>query len=163
MSEPRSGVIVYVDDSGKPQIEVTFEGETAWLSQAQIADLYQTTKQNISLHIKNIYDEEELSHEATVKDFLTVQNEGDRKVERKIEHYNLDMIISLGYRVKSSVATKFRIWATERLHEYIKKGFVIDSDRLKDSGGGNYWKELLDEIRDIRSSEKVLYRQVLDL
>jgi len=163
MSQPRGNVILYVDDSGKSRVEVTFEGETAWLSQAQIADLYQTTKQNISLHIKNIYDEEELSHEATVKDFLTVQNEGDRKVERKIEHYNLDMIISLGYRVKSSVATKFRIWATERLREYIKKGFTIDSERLKGSGGGNYWKELLDEIRDIRSSEKVLYRQVLDL
>lgn len=157
------GIIIYTGTDGQPVIEVKFQGETAWLSQAQLAELFQTTKQNVSLHIKNIYEEGELAREATVKDFLTVQNEGGREVSRTVEHYNLDMIISLGYRVKSSVATQFRIWATERLREYMVKGFAMDDDRLKGAGGGNYWKELLDRIRDIRSSEKVLYRQVLDL
>lgn len=158
-----NSIIIYQGDDGKSHVEVRFEGETAWLSQAQLVELFQSSKANISEHIKNIYTEKELSPQTTVRKFRTVQKEGSRKVSRNIEHYNLDLIISLGYRVKSQIATKFRIWATARLKEYIIKGFTIDSDRLKNLGGGNYWKELLDEIRDIRSSEKVLYRQVLDL
>lgn len=156
-------IIIYQAGNGTPEIDVRFQGETAWLTQAQLVELFQSSKANISEHIKNIYKEKELSPQATVRKFRTVQKEGDREVSRDIEHYNLDLIISMGYRVKSTIATKFRIWATERLREYIVKGFTIDSDRLKNLGGGNYWKELLDEIRDIRSSEKALYRQVLDL
>ncbi|MEI8103307.1 MAG: virulence RhuM family protein [Candidatus Moraniibacteriota bacterium] len=161
--ELQNQIIIYEGDDGESHIDVRFEGETVWLTQAQLVELFQSSKANISEHIKNIYTEKELTTEATVRNFRTVQKEGGREVSRDIEHYNLDLIISLGYRVKSHVATKFRIWATARLREYIVKGFTIDSDRLKNLGGGNYWKELLDEIRDIRSSEKVLYRQVLDL
>ena len=161
--ELQNQIIIYEGDDGGSRVEVKFEGETAWLTQAQLVELFQSSKANISEHIKNIYTEQELSPQATVRKFRTVQKEGVREVSRDIEHYNLDLIISLGYRVKSNIATKFRIWATARLREYIDKGFTIDSDRLKNLGGGNYWKELLDEIRDIRSSEKVLYRQVLDL
>jgi hypothetical protein len=128
-----------------------------------MAELFQTTPQNITIHLKNIFDEGELQEDATCKDFLQVQNEGSRKVERRQKFYNLDAIISVGYRIKSHIATKFRIWATARLKEYLIKGFTMDDERLKGAGGGNYWKELLDRIRDIRSSEKVLYRQVLDL
>ncbi len=156
-------ILIYEGEGEASRIEVRFEGETVWLSQAQLVDLFQSSKANICEHIKNIYKEKELIIEATVRNFRTVQKEGEREVSRDIEHYNLDMIISLGYRVKSHIATKFRIWATARLKDYMIKGFTIDSDRLKNLGGGNYWKELLDEIRDIRSSEKVLYRQVLDL
>lgn len=156
-------IIIYEGDGGKPRIEVRMSGETVWLTQAQLAELFDTTKQNVSLHIKNILEESELTRQSTVKEFLTVRAEGDRKVRRSVEHYNLDMIISLGYRVKSDIATRFRQWATARLREYIIKGFTIDDDRLKGTGGGNYWRELLDRIRDIRSSEKALYRQVLDL
>ena len=161
--ELQNKIIIYEGDDGASHIDVRFEGETVWLTQSQLVELFQSSKANISEHIKNIYTEKELTPEATVRKFRTVQKEGSREVSRDIEHYNLDLIISLGYRVKSRVATKFRIWATARLREYIVKGFTIDSDRLKNLGGGNYWKELLDEIRDIRSSEKVLYRQVLDL
>lgn len=134
-----------------------------WLTQLQLVKLFDSSKANISEHIKNIYEEGELDEESTVRKFRTVQIEGDREVTRTVTHYNLDMIISLGYRVKSIVATKFRRWATERLKEYLIKGFTMDDDRLKNLGGGNYWKELLERIRDIRSSEKVMYRQVLDL
>ena len=162
-NELQNQIIIYEGDDGESRVEVRFEGETAWLTQAQLVELFQSSKANISEHIKNIYTEKELLPQATVRKFRTVQKEGEREVSRDIEHYNLDLIISLGYRVKSNIATKFRIWATARLREYIVKGFTIDSDRLKNLGGGNYWKELLDEIRDIRSSEKVLYRQVLDL
>ena len=158
-----NNIIIYQLEDGKTKIDVKLEDETVWLSQQQMADLYDTTKQNISLHIKNIFDEEELIENSTVKEFLTVQKEGNRKVERKVKYYNLDMIISLGYRIKSKVATNFRRWATERLKEYMIKGFTMDDERLKGNGGGNYWKELLARINDIRSSEKVLYRQVLDL
>ena len=158
-----NNIIIYQLEDGKTKIDVKLEDETVWLSQQQMADLYDTTKQNISLHIKNIFDEEELIENSTVKEFLTVQKEGNRKVERKVKYYNLDMIISLGYRIKSKVATNFRRWATERLKEYMIKGFTMDDERLKGNGGGNYWKELLARIKDIRSSEKVLYRQVLDL
>ncbi|MBI3597864.1 MAG: virulence RhuM family protein, partial [Nitrospirae bacterium] len=161
--ELQNQMIIYEGNDGESRVEVRFEGETVWLTQAQLVELFGSSKANISEHIKNIYMEKELSHQSTVRKFRTVQKEGEREVSRDIEHYNLDLIISLGYRVKSHIATKFRIWATARLKEYIIKGFTIDSDRLKNLGGGNYWKELLDEIRDIRSSEKVLYRQVLDL
>jgi len=161
--ESQNQIIIYEGADGKSHVEVRFEGETVWLTQAQLVELFGSSKANISEHIRNIYTEQELSPQATVRKFRTVQKEGNREVSRDIEHYNLDLIISLGYRVKSHVAAKFRIWATVRLKEYILKGFTIDSDRLKNMGGGNYWKELLDQIRDIRSSEKVLYRQVLDL
>ena len=163
MEENNNNIVIYQTDDGMTKIDVKLEDETVWLSQQQMADLYDTTKQNISLHIKNIFDEEELDINSTVKEFLTVQKEGNRKVERKVKYYNLDMIISLGYRIKSKVATNFRRWATERLKEYMIKGFTMDDERLKGNGGGNYWKELLARIKDIRSSEKVLYRQVLDL
>lgn len=153
-------VIVYVDDNGKPQVDVRFQDETVWLTQAQLVDLYQSSKANVSEHIKNIFDEGELDKDSVVRKFRTTASDGKNY---EVNYYNLDMIISLGYRIKSSIATKFRIWATDRLREYITKGFAIDSERLKNLGGGNHWKELLDEIRDIRSSEKVLYRQVLDL
>lgn len=161
--EENNNIVIYQLEDGKTKIDVKLEDETVWLSQQQMADLYDTTKQNISLHIKNIFEEEELDINSTVKEFLTVQKEGNRKVERKVKYYNLDMILSLGYRIKSKVATNFRRWATERLKEYIIKGFTMDDERLKGNGGGNYWKELLARIKDIRSSEKVLYRQVLDL
>ena len=149
-------IIIYQTDDGLTKIDVKIENETVWLSQQQMAELFNTTKQNISLHIKNIYDEEELNESSTVKEFLTVQNEGNRSVERNVKFYNLDMIISLGYRIKSKIATNFRKWATERLKEYMIKGFTMDDERLKGNGGGNYWKELLARIKDIRPSEKVL-------
>ena len=163
MGNTNGDIIIYQTDDGLTKIDVRVENETVWLSQQQMADLYNTTKQNISLHIKNIFYEEELDEDSTVKEFLTVQKEGNRSVERKVKYYNLDMIISLGYRIKSKIATNFRRWATERLKEYMIKGFTMDDERLKGNGGGNYWKELLARIKDIRSSEKVLYRQVLDL
>ena len=156
-------VIIYQTDDGKTKIDVRFVDESVWLTQLQLVKLFDSSKANISEHIKNIYEEGELDEVSTVRKFRTVQIEGDREVTRTVTHYNLDMIISLGYRVKSIVATKFRRWATERLKEYLIKGFTMDDDRLKNLGGGNYWKELLDRIRDIRSSEKVMYRQVLDL
>ncbi len=156
-------VIIYQTDDGNTIIDVRFVDETVWLTQAQLVELFQSSKANISEHIKNIYEEGELGEESTVRNFRTVQIEGKRSVARNIVHYNLDMIISLGYRVKSKIATNFRRWATERLKEYMIKGFTMDDERLKNLGGGNYWKELLDRIRDIRSSEKVMYRQVLDL
>lgn len=163
MENSNGDIIIYQTEDGLTKIDVKLENETVWLSQQQMAELYGTTKQNISLHIKNIFDENELNENSTVKEFLTVQKEGNRNVERNVKFYNLDMIISLGYRIKSKVATNFRKWATERLKEYMIKGFTMDDERLKGNGGGNYWKELLARIKDIRSSEKVLYRQVLDL
>ncbi|MCI8324900.1 MAG: virulence RhuM family protein [Lachnospiraceae bacterium] len=156
-------IVIYRTDDGHTKIDVRFIDETVWLTQAQLVELFQSSKANISEHIKNIYAEGELDEESTVRKFRTVQIEGGREVKRSIVHYNLDMIISLGYRVRSKIATNFRRWATERLKEYMIKGFTMDDDRLKNLGGGNYWKELLDRIRDIRSSEKVMYRQVLDL
>lgn len=162
-AKKKNEIIIYEGDNGVPRIEVHTDGETVWLTQAQLAELFGTTKANISIHVKNIFEEGELTKDATVKEYLTVQIEGDREVSREIEHYNLDLIISIGYRVKSQVATRFRQWATARLREYIVKGFTIDDERLKETGGGTYWKELLNRIRDIRSSEKALYRQVLDL
>jgi len=153
-------IVIYTGDDGKPRIEVTFQGETTWLSQAQLVELFQSSKSNVSEHIKNIFDEGELQENSVVREFRTTANDGKNY---GVKYYNLDLIISLGYRVKSSVATKFRIWATEKLREYIVKGFTMDDERLKGNAGGEYWNELLDRIRDIRSSEKVLYRQVLDL
>lgn len=139
------------------------QDETVWLSQQQMADLFQTSRTNVVEHIQHIYAENELDEISTCRKFRQVRTEGNRKVSREFPYYNLDMIISLGYRVKSKTATNFRRWATERLKEYMIKGFTMDDERLKNLGGGNYWKELLDRIRDIRSSEKVMYRQVLDL
>jgi len=155
-----SQIIIYQTDDGTPVIDVKFQGETAWLTQAQLVDLFQSSKANISEHVKHIFEEGELRRDSVVRKFRTTAMDG--KIY-DVKHYDLNMIISLGYRIKSSVATHFRIWATTRLREYIVKGFTMDDDRLKGSGGGAYWKELLERIRDIRSSEKALYRQVLDL
>ena len=156
-------IIIYQTEDGLTKINVKVENETVWLNQQQMAELFQSSRTNVVEHIKHIYEEGELSEEATCRKFRQVRMEGNREVSREIPFYNLDMIISLGYRIKSSIATHFRIWATQRLKEYLIKGFTMDDERLKGNGGGNYWKELLDRIRDIRSSEKVLYRQVLDL
>ena len=150
-----SELIIYQTDDGQTRISVRLENETVWLTQAQMVELFQTTKQNISLHINNAYEEGELTPEATVKEYLTVQNEGTRQVTRSIQHYNLDVIISVGYRVKSLRGTQFRRWATAILRDYIIKGFAMNDELLKKAGGGDYWKELLERIRDIRSSEKV--------
>ena len=158
-----SEIIIYQTQDGNTKLDVRLEDETVWLSLDQMSKLFDRDKSTISRHIKNIYDEGELEKKSTVAKNATVQIEGDRLVERNIDYYNLDVIISVGYRVKSLQGTKFRIWATERLKEYLIKGFTLDDERLKGHGGGAYWKELLDRIRDIRSSEKVLYRQVLDL
>ena len=163
MEENKSEIIIFKTSDDKVSVDVRFEGETVWLSQQQMAELYQTSRTNVVEHIKNIYEEEELDADSTCRNFRQVQKEGKRNVSREIPFYNLDMIISLGYRVKSKIATQFRQWATKRLNEYIRKGFTMDDERLKEAGGGDYWKELLARIRDIRSSEKVMYRQVLDL
>ena len=153
-------IIIYQTDDGSTHIDVKMEDETVWLTQAQLVQLYQTSKSNVSEHIKHIFEEGELEENAVVRKFRTTAADGKNY---NTTYYNLDMIISLGYRIKSSIATNFRRWATERLKEYMIKGFTMDDERLKQLGGGSYWKELLDRIRDIRSSEKVLYRQVLDL
>lgn len=153
-------IIIYQTQDGKTKIDVKIEDETVWLTQAQMADLFETTKQNISQHIKNAFDEGELNEISVVKDFLTTAQDGKNY---NTKHYNLDVIISVGYRVKSLRGTQFRIWATQVLKEYLKKGFALNDDLLKQAGGGGYWKELLERIRDIRSSEKVFYRQILDI
>lgn len=156
-------VLIYQSEDGSTHIEVKMEDETVWLTQQQMAELFQTSRTNVVEHIQHIYEEGELDEDSTCRNFRQVRLEGKRKVTRELPFYNLDMIISLGYRVKSKIATNFRKWATERLKEYMIKGFTINDDQLKQLGGGNYWHELLDRIRDIRSSEKVMYRQVLDL
>ncbi|MCG4469639.1 virulence RhuM family protein [Lawsonibacter sp. DFI.6.74] len=153
-------IIIYQSNDGLTHIDVKIEDETVWLTQAQLVQLYQTSKSNVSEHIKHIFEEGELDENSVVRKFRTTAADGKNY---STTYYNLDMIISLGYRIKSSIATNFRRWATERLKEYMIKGFTMDDERLKQLGGGNYWRELLDRIRDIRSSEKVLYRQVLDL
>ena len=153
-------VIIYTDNDGKTKIDVKLEEETLWLTQTQMCELYQTSKSNVSEHIKHIFEEGELNEESVVRKFRTTAADGK---EYLVSHYNLDMIIALGYRVRSIIATRFRQWATERLKEYIVKGFTLDDDRLKKLGGGSYWKELLERIRDIRASEKVLYRQILEI
>ncbi|MFT8709924.1 MAG: RhuM family protein [Sporolactobacillus sp.] len=155
--------IIYQTEDGLTKIDVNMQNETVWLSLAQMADLFQRDKSTISRHIKNIFDEGELQRNSVVANFATVQREGDREVEREMDYYNLDVIISVGYRVKSQRGVQFRLWATRILKEYIKKGFAMDDDRLKELGGGGYFKELLERIRDIRASEKVFYRQVLEI
>lgn len=160
--EKENKLILFTDNDGKVSVNVRFANEDVWLTQEQLAQIYATTQQNISQHVKSIYADEELSDEATHKKFLLVRQEGSRKVKREIDHYNLDMIIALGYRVQSPVAVHFRRWATERLHEYIQKGFAMDDERLK-QGGNRYFRELLQRIRDIRSSERNFYQQVTDI
>jgi len=162
MENKDNNILIYQDDDGTTKVNVRFADEDVWLTQAQLAEIYDTTQQNIALHIKNIYTNGELQEEATHKDFLLVRQEGRRSVRRNIDHYNLDVIIALGYRVQSQVATRFRRWATQRLHEYIQKGFTLDDERLK-QGGNRYFRELLQRIRDIRSSERNFYQQVTDI
>lgn len=163
MNDENGDIIIYQTDDGLTKIDVKVQNETVWLSQQQMAELFSTSRTNVIEHINNIYLEEELDKNSTCQNFRQVRKEGNRNVSREIPFYNLDMIISLGYRIKSKVATNFRKWATERLKEYMIKGFTMDDERLKGNGGGNYWRELLARIKDIRSSEKVIYRQVLDL
>ena len=163
MPDNNGDIIIYQSEDGNTKIDVHFVDETVWLTQQQMAELFQSSRTNVVEHIQHIYEEGELDEASTCRKFRQVRTEGNRQVTREIPYYNLDMIISLGYRVKSIIATNFRRWATDRLKEYMVKGFTMDDERLKNLGGGNYWKELLDRIRDIRSSEKVLYRQVLDL
>ncbi|MCD6038692.1 MAG: hypothetical protein K0S27_92 [Gammaproteobacteria bacterium] len=160
---PSGEILLYQTEDGNTRIDVRLQGETLWLTQIQMAELFQKEKRTISEHIVNVYEEGELSQEATVRKFRTVQKEGSREVECDLASYNLDMVISVGYRVKSIRATQFRIWATQRLKEYLIKGFALDDERLKKAGGGNYFDELLARIRDIRSSEKVFWRKVLDI
>ncbi len=155
--------LLYQTPDGDSQIEVKLQNDTVWLSLDQMAELFQRNKSTISRHIKNVLEDGELQEEATIANFATVQNEGTRKVERVIAYYNLDMIISVGYRVHSYRGVQFRIWATKVLKEYIVKGFAMNDDLLKRAGGGNYFDELLARIRDIRSSEKVFYRKVLEI
>ena len=162
MSQKENKLILYKDDEGKLSVNTLFADEDVWLTQAQLAEIYQTTQQNISLHQKGIYADGELDEEATHKKYLLVRQEGKRQVKREIDHYNLDMIIALGYRVQSPIAVRFRRWATRLLHEYIQKGFTMDDERLK-QGGNRYFKELLQRIRDIRSSERNFYQQVTDI
>ena len=163
ITQKDSEFLIFKTEDEKISVDVRLEDETVWLTQQQMAELFHTSRTNVVEHIKHIYDESELSENTTCRKFRQVQIEGNRNVERELPFYNLDMIISLGYRIKSHIATQFRIWATERIKEYIVKGFAMDDERLKNVGGGGYWYELLNRIRDIRSSEKVLYRQVLDL
>jgi hypothetical protein len=160
----KSQIVIYKSPSGETKIDVRFDGDTVWLTQNALAELFQTTKNNISQHVKNIFDEDELNHLATVKKFLTVQKEGTREVERDLEYYNLDLIIAVGYRVKSSVATAFRQWATARLSEYILKGFVLDDERLKNPDlPFDYFEDLSRRFSDIRTSEKRFYRKITDI
>ena len=161
--EENNKILIYTDNDGLTKIDVKLEEDTLWLTQAQMCDLYQTSRTNVVEHIKHIYEEGELEEEATCRKFRQVRQEGERMVNRDIPYYNLDMIIALGYRVRSITATRFRQWATQRLKEYITKGFTMDDERLKKLGGGGYWKELLERIRDIRATEKVFYRQVLEI
>lgn len=160
MNVDQGHILIYQSEDGNTHIDVKIEDETIWLTQNQLVELYQTSKSNISEHIKHIFEEGELDQDSVIRKFRTTASDGKNY---NVIYYNLDMIISLGYRIKSIIATQFRRWATERLKEYMIKGFTMDDERLKQLGGGNYWRELLDRIRDIRSSEKVLYRQVLDL
>lgn len=162
MQKNENNIIIYQDEDGVTKVSVKFNDEDIWLTQNQIAEIYKSSQQNISFHINQIYKDKELDINSTNKKFLLVQNEGNRQVKRNIDHYNLDMIIALGYRVQSQVATRFRIWATQRLHEYMQKGFTMDDERLK-QGGNRYFRELLQRIRDIRSSERNFYQQVTDI
>ena len=160
METPNSEILFYQGEAGQTRVQVRLEDETVWLSLDQLAQLFGRDKSTISRHIKNVFDEGELARGAVVADFARTAADGKTY---RVTHYNLDMILSVGYRMKSATATRFRQWASERLKEYIVKGFTMNDERMKELGGGRYWRELLDRIRDIRSSEKVLYRQVLDL
>jgi hypothetical protein len=162
MTKPDNTIILYQDENGVTNVNVRFSGEDLWLTENQISEIYDTTQQNVNLHIKNIYVDGELPKNSTYKKFLLIRTEGKRQVERNIDHYNLDMIIAIGYRVQSQIATRFRRWATHRLHEYIQKGFAMDDERLK-QGGNRYFRELLQRIRDIRSSERNFYQKVTDI
>ena len=155
-------LVLYKDEEGRVSVNTRFANEDVWLTQEQLATIYQTTQENVSMHISNIYEDNELDKEGTYKKFLLVRQEGKRQVRRNIDHYNLDVIIALGYRVQSPIAVRFRRWATQRLHEYIQKGFTMDDERLK-QGGNRYFRELLQRIRDIRSSERNFYQQVTDI
>src|SRR3989304_50585 len=163
MKKQNSDILIYQTEDGQTKVQVRLQDETVWLSQKLMAYLFQKDVRTINEHIKNIYDEGELMQESTIRNFRIVQTEGNREITRNVDHYNLDVIISVGYRVKSHRGTQFRIWATRRLREYIVKGFTLDDERLKQAGGGNYFDELLARIRDIRSSEKVFWRKVLDI
>jgi hypothetical protein len=163
MQENQSNILIYQTTDGVTKIETRLLDDTVWLTQAQICELFQKSKSTISEHVKHIFEEGELEENTTVRNFRTVQIEGNKEVERNIDYYNLDVIISVGYRVKSNQGTQFRIWATQRLKEYIVKGFTMNDELLKQAGGGNYFDELLARIRDIRSSEKVFWRKVLDI
>ena len=158
----KNNIIIYQDENGITKVNVRFADEDVWLTQLQLAEIYDTTQENISMHVANIYKDQELDENRTYKKFLLVRQEGQRQVKRNIDHYNLDMIIALGYRVQSQVATRFRRWATQRLHEYIQKGFTMNDERLK-QGGNRYFRELLQRIRDIRASERNFYQQVTDI
>ena len=158
-----SDLILYTSEDGKTRMQLRVEGQTIWLTQLEIAELFQTTKNNVSIHTKNIFEEGELTPGATVKESLTVQTEGNRQVERAIAYYNLDLILAIGYRVRSARGTQFRQWATTHLREYLVKGFVMDDQRLKNPGGWDYFDELLERIREIRASEKRFYQKVRDL
>jgi len=163
--ENPGNILIYQVEDGQTKISVRLQDETVWLTQAAMAELFQTTKQNISLHLQNIFREGELVRQATVKKYLTVRQEGEREVQRELEYYNLEAIIAVGYRVRSHRGTQFRRWATERLREYLVKGFVIDDERLKEGRGfaGDYFDELLERIRDIRASEKRFYKKITDI
>jgi hypothetical protein len=157
---PSTQILLYQTEDRRTRIEVRLENETVWLNQLQMADLFQTSNQNVSLHIQNIFQEQELEEDSVVKEYLTTASDGK---SYRTKFYNLDVIISVGYRVKSHRGTQFRVWATQRLREYLIKGFTLDDERLKQAGGGNYFDELLARIRDIRSSEKVFWRKVLNI
>lgn len=161
--ESDSNILIYEGQDGNVRLDVRLQNESVWLTQKMMADLFQTTKQNISLHVKSIYEEGELLPEATVKKYLTVQNEGQRSVKRELDHYNLDMILSVGYRIKSHLATQFRIWATQRLKEYIIKGFTLNDERFKTGSSMNYFTELQERIREIRISERFFYQKIKDI
>lgn len=162
--QPGGGqIVLYQTEDGRQRIEVRLEGQTVWLTQAAMAELFQTTTPNINIHLKNIYAEGELIEEATIKEYLIVRSEGARQVERRVKHYNLEAIIAVGYRVRSHRGTQFRQWATERLREFIVKGFVLDDERLSEPGGIDYFDELLERIRAIRASEKRFYHKVRDI
>lgn len=160
MNNSNNNIVIYQSEDGKVHLDVVYNEETMWLTQQQLCELYQTSKSNVSEHIKHIFEDEELNESSVVRKFRTTATDGK---EYLVAHYSLDMIISLGYRIRSILATRFRQWATERLKEYIVKGFTLDDERLKKLGGGSYWKELLERIRDIRATEKVLYRQILEI
>jgi len=164
MKQPPGGeLVLYQTEDGTTRIECRFEDNSLWLTQAQIAELFQTTPQNVTLHLKAIYDENELDPEATCTDYLQVRTEGNREVKRKLQHYRLEAILAIGYRVRSLRGTQFRQWATLRLEQYLRKGFVLDDERFKQGESGSYFDELLARIRDIRSSEKEFWRKVLDI